>query len=333
MRNYIVCSLKMCKALIPFSLLFQMVVALRRFFYRIGLLPITRIDIPVIIVGNITVGGTGKTPLVIWLAKFLQQQGYQPGIVSRGYGGRGAVYPCVVTADSDPILVGDETVLIARQTGCPVIIDPNRVAAAHYLRTHYPACNIILSDDGLQHYALGRDIEIAVIDGERRFGNGLFLPAGSLRESVQRLKTVDFVVTNGEALAGEYSMALIPDHFHLLNDPTQTKPADFFLGKTIHAVAGIGNPNRFFTMLRNNLGLTMIEHPFPDHHHFTEQDLQFGNDAVIVMTEKDAVKCKKFNLNNIWYLPVTATLSESFEKAILASVYLRQNRKKSRVNV
>jgi tetraacyldisaccharide 4'-kinase len=321
MQNYIVCNLKRFKyLLIPFSVLFRVIVALRRACYRRGIFPVTHIDVPVIIVGNITVGGTGKTPLVIWLANFLKQQGYQPGIVSRGYGGKGATYPCIVTPDSNPLMAGDETVLIARRTGCPVVIDPNRVAAAQFLRKQYPACNIILSDDGLQHYALGRNIEIAVIDGERRFGNGWFLPAGPLREPIERLKTVDFIVTNGQARIGEHSMQLIPDDFHALKNYNEKKSTPDFMNKTLHAVAGIGNPQRFFNMLRSDLGLTIMEHPFPDHHIFTEQDLNFGNDTVIVMTEKDAVKCQNFNIQNSWYIPVKAELSSEFERAVMRKI-------------
>lgn len=281
--------------LIPFSWLFRVIIFFRRWIYsRFA----TRLPIPVIVVGNITIGGTGKTPFVIWLAEYLKQQGHTPGIISRGYGSRAPYYPYEVSPDENPPFSGDEPLLLARHTNAPVVISPNRVAAAEKLISQYPKTTIIISDDGLQHYALARDVEIVILDGERRLGNGYCLPAGPLREPASRLKTVDFVIVNGE------NMRLIPGDLCSIQNSRQTQPISAFQNKTIHAVAGIGNPQRFFNMLRE-LGLTIIEHPFPDHHIFSFQDLDFGIDAIIVMTEKDAVKCQNFNLQ-AWYLPVKA---------------------------
>ncbi|MFZ5594487.1 MAG: tetraacyldisaccharide 4'-kinase [Pseudomonadota bacterium] len=301
--------------LLPLSWLFRLVATLRRAAYRAGLLKVTRLPVPVIVVGNISVGGAGKTPLVIWLAEFLKQRGYRPAIVSRGYGGQARAYPLLVTPDSDPLLAGDEAVLLARRCSCPMAVAPDRVAAAR--KVLEAGCDIIISDDGLQHYRLGRDIEIAVIDGARRFGNGRCLPAGPLREPPGRLKRVDLVVVNGgPAETGRFEMRLRSGMVRNLVDEGIARDPAGFQGETVHAVAGIGHPARFFGHLKK-LGLNVTGHPFPDHHPYTAQDLQFGDDAPIIMTEKDAVKCRKFADAQHWYLPVAAELSGGFGERLV----------------
>ncbi len=309
--------------LMPLSWLFCLVIMLRRAVYRAGLRKVTRLPVPVIVVGNISVGGTGKTPLVAWLVEHLKQAGYSPAIVSRGYGGAARQWPQQVDAGSDPALVGDEAVLLAQRCGCPMAVAPNRVAAARKVLEN-AVCDIIISDDGLQHYALGRDIEIAVIDGTRRFGNGYCLPAGPLREPQGRLKSVDLVVVNnGQAGQGQFSMRLHGGLIRNVCDESLTRqPADI-QGQVIHAVAGIGHPVRFFDHLKS-LGMTIIEHAFPDHHPFMAQDVQFGDNAPVIMTEKDAVKCRRFAGTQHWYLPVDAELDEDFGKQLLNLLALRK---------
>lgn len=274
---------------------------------------------PVIVVGNISVGGNGKTPLVIYLVERLRANGRAPGIVSRGYGGR-ANTPQAVSPDSDPRQVGDEAVLLAGRCRCPVVVGKDRVAAAQALLLDY-ACDVVVADDGLQHYALARDIEIAVIDGQRRFGNGFCLPAGPLREPPRRLREVDWVVGNGSAKAGEILMTLHAEHAHRLSEAKESRALRGFR-VPVHAIAGIGNPQRFFTTLREH-GLTLYEHPFPDHHRFSAGDLDFGDDLPILMTEKDAVKCRPWASERCWYVPVCARLdaSAAFERALLARLH------------
>ena len=298
----------------PLSWLVCVLVFVRRWCYRLKIFRTMTLPVPVVIVGNISVGGTGKTPLTIWLANYLAKNGYRPGIVSRGYGGRARKWPQQVRADGDPVMVGDEAIVIARRTTCPMAVGPSRVAAAQALIQHHNI-DIILSDDGMQHYALGRTIEIAMIDGVRRFGNGLCLPAGPLREPVKRLKEVDFVVTNGIAAQAEVGMRYAGKMLSYLDDSSQ-KPLGSLKNESVHAVAGIGNPERFFEQLRR-AGLHLIEHIFADHYDFCPKDLDFGDDLPIIMTEKDAVKCRRFLLANCWYLPVSATLSDEFGLQVL----------------
>lgn len=292
------------KLLLPAAWLYGATMALRRYAYRLGLRRVTRVAAPVIIVGNITVGGTGKTPLVIWLAQFLSASGYHPGVMTRGYGGRARDWPRTVAADSDPDEVGEEPVLLARRAGCPVVADPKRARAAQRLIDAH-GCDVLLSDDGLQHLALARDIEIAVIDGRRRFGNGYCLPAGPLREPPSRLRDVDAMVTQGEALTGEWRMTLVERGFVRVGAGEPPKSLDAFRGRTVHAVAGIGDPQRFFEHL-TRLGVRPIEHPFPDHHYFRPEDIYFNDDYDVLMTEKDAVKCERFEPGRAWYLAVDA---------------------------
>ena len=308
--------------LVPFSWLFLLLTTLRWLAYRTGLLKSEKLPVPVVVVGNISVGGTGKTPLVTWLIKLLQQRGYHPGIITRGYGGQARQWPQWVTAESDPVLVGDEPVLLAQRCGCPVVAAPDRVLAARML-LEQSGCNILISDDGLQHYRLQRDVEIVVIDGARRFGNGHCRPAGPLREPVSRLKRVDYCVVNGRAGGGagadEVEMTLLPEKLvSLLSGNSETALANFH-GQQVHAVAGIGNPSRFFELLRQH-GLTVIEHAYPDHYPFKADDLNFADELPILMTEKDAVKCRHFATARIWYLPVQAQLDGLFAESFMQQI-------------
>jgi tetraacyldisaccharide 4'-kinase len=296
-------------ALYPLSLIFRVVSAARRSAYARGMLIAHRVGVPVVIVGNITVGGTGKTPLVLWLAAFLQRQGMRPGIVSRGYGG-GADRALEVTPAVDTSTAGDEPVLLARRSGCPVWIGRDRVAAARALIKAHPECDVIIADDGLQHYRLARDVEIAVIDGARGLGNGYTLPAGPLREPAARLATVDAVVVNAnDALEAAWRegcvMRLEGSRFRNLADPQRHARAEDFAGKRVVAIAGIGHPPRFFAHLAA-LGMTFESRAFPDHHAYRADDLAFPGADAIVMTEKDAVKCAAFASTTHWVLPVDA---------------------------
>jgi len=301
--------------LTPISLLYCLLVRLRRLAYRSGLLPQARLPVPVVVVGNLAVGGTGKTPLVGWLAVQLRQAGMRPGIIARGYRGRARHWPQQVRADSDPVAVGDEAVLLAGISGCPMAVGPRRVRAARALLDNN-ACDVILSDDGLQHYALQRDIEIAVIDGVRRMGNGFCLPAGPLREPPGRLDQVDLRVVNGLGERGEYPMRMRATRAYRLGAATEGRELTGFRGQRVHAVAGIGNPERFFELLRQ-AGLRVVRHAFPDHHGYTVSDLDFGDDLPVLMTAKDAVKCRDFGLRNAWQVPVTITLDEEFLQRVL----------------
>lgn len=306
--------------LFPFSLLYVLLTRIRRICIHVRNRGRRHLPVPaIIVVGNITVGGTGKTPLVIWLCRYLREQGFWPGVVSRGYGGVRPEGPMEVTLTSDPAETGDEPLLIAQRTHCPVFVDPDRRRAAETLLLRY-RCDVVVSDDGLQHYNLERDIEIAVVDGERRFGNGLCLPAGPLREPVGRLREVDFVVTNGRPVAGEHAMRLRITRVMNLADPAQTRTfKSLRLEHGIHAVAGIGHPQHFFKIFSRN-DIRFEAHPFPDHHAFTPEDLDFGDGKPVLMTEKDAVKCRKFARPHHWFVPVSAIPDKGFADDLLASV-------------
>ncbi|MGX2040083.1 tetraacyldisaccharide 4'-kinase [Methylocaldum sp. MU1018] len=313
--------------LTPLEFLFRQVVALRRWSYRSGLKEVGHLPVPIIVVGNLTVGGTGKTPLVVWLARFLKEKGFRPGIVSRGYGASPGPRPRQVSADSDVRAVGDEPLLIARRTGCPVFVFPKRVQAAKALLEEND-CDIVLSDDGLQHHALSRDLEIAVVDGERRFGNGHCLPAGPLREPIERLHSVDFRVYSGEAPPGGYVMSLEGGVAVNLRDERVKEPVKSFAGRPFYAIAGIGHPQRFFDHLRS-LGLTFDCREFPDHHEYRAEDLEFAKGLPIVMTEKDAVKCRAFATANFWYVPVEARLPAEFGENLLLLLKAKCNGQKT----
>jgi tetraacyldisaccharide 4'-kinase len=317
--------------LLPLSLIFRLVVAIRYFLFRTGLRKVFHFRVPVIIVGNITVGGTGKTPFVIWLTQFLKDNGFRPGIISRGYGEKKHHSPCLVSSSADPHIVGDEAILLQQHTQCPVMLCIDRVKGVQEL-LHKTDCNVVISDDGLQHYRLGRDIEIAMVDFERQFGNSLMLPAGPLRETKKRLKKVDFIVENGRAchsraganllkgiptcagmttnmqLVGEECISLLNSH--------QKIPLENFKNQKVHAVAGIGNPGRFFQSLQK-LGLDIIPHVFRDHYLYQEIDLDFKDDLPVLMTEKDAVKCLSFAKKQFWYVPVTVNIDPIFREKIL----------------
>lgn len=304
--------------LLPFALLFSGLVALRRWLYRIGIFTQFRPPVPVIVVGNICIGGTGKTPLVMAIVNFLKAKGYHVGVVSRGYKSHADSYPYHVTLQSSAHQAGDEPLLICQKTGAPVIIDADRVRAVQKLLANYP-CDVIVTDDGLQHYALSRDVEILVVDGSLRFGNGFLLPAGPLRESVHRLQQVDFVVANGNAQANELFMELVPGEVYRQNMPEERHALITFRGQKVHAVAGIGNPQRFFQLLRAH-GIDIIEHAFADHHSYTHEDLNFAEAYPILMTEKDAVKCSDLQHDTIWVVPVTVSLPKSFFDKLLTKL-------------
>jgi tetraacyldisaccharide 4'-kinase len=307
--------------LFPVSLLFRALVSVRRGLFAAGLLRAERLPVPVVIVGNLSVGGTGKTPLVIHLALALRARGRQPGIVSRGY--RGASADIVeVMADSDPAVVGDEPLLLARRAGCPVVVGRDRAAAGRALLASHPQCDVILSDDGLQHYRLARDVELVMFD-QRAVMNGWCLPAGPLREPLTRLARADAVILNGTAVPPAptihlplFEMRLQGEVFQRLGQPSRHCVAADLAGLKLHAVAGIGAPRRFFASLRA-LGLDFVEHPFADHHDYSVDDLVFAGDAILT-TEKDAVKLARFRLPvPVWVLPVTADLSPDLAAFVL----------------
>ncbi|MEZ5463041.1 tetraacyldisaccharide 4'-kinase [Dokdonella sp.] len=298
------------KSLVP---LYRALSAVVRLSWTSGLRRPVRLPVPVIVVGNITAGGTGKTPLVLALIDALRERGWKPGVVSRGYGGS-ARSPMLLGDDPDPAVVGDEPGLIRRRSGAPVSIGQRRPDAARLLLD--ADVDVILADDGLQNPSLARDIEICVIDGQRRFGNGRLLPAGPLRESVARLREVDFLVCNGgEPHQGEIPMVLQGDHAQRLDASDASRRLSDFSGSTVHAVAAIGNPQRFFESLREH-GMKVIEHAFSDHHALKPADLDFGDSLDVLMTEKDAVKCSAFALPHHWYVPVQAALPVQFLAAL-----------------
>lgn len=287
-----------------------------------------RLPVPVVVVGNIIVGGAGKTPLTLWLAGELKRHGFRPGIVSRGYG-RDADGVIEVSSSSRPDAVGDEPLLLARRSGAPVWVGRRRVAAAESLLAAHPEVNVILCDDGLQHYALARDVELVVFD-RRGVGNGWRLPLGPLRESMRRLATVDAIIGNNleigaiPASAPVFEMDLKPGAFYKLDDPESTCTAENLRGRAkCHAVAGIGHPERFFQTLER-LGLDCATHPFPDHHRYSAADLSFAQDGVLLMTEKDAVKCAGLTMGETWVLPVEAELPPAFVDLILEKLRGRQ---------
>jgi tetraacyldisaccharide 4'-kinase len=312
-------------ALWPLSLLFRMLVAVRRSLYRYGVLKSVRLPVPVVVVGNIFIGGTGKTPLTIWLVEQLRNAGYAPGVISRGYGVHGAE-PRPVTADSASAEVGDEPLLIARTANCPVMVGRDRVAAARALLKRYPEIDLIVSDDGLQHYALARDVEIVLCD-ERGNGNGWTLPAGPLREPGSRAR--DFTVFNGQCMPSgiprdAMRMQLLGTHARRLADRKQSLPLDTLQSANprprVLAAAGIGNPARFFAMLRA-VGLVIDEMPLPDHFDFSVNPFAQAQADIILVTEKDAVKCAQLdtikNDPRVWVVPVAACIDDTLAQRIV----------------
>lgn len=294
----------------PISLVYRFVATLRRRLFSLGVMRSDRLPVPVVVVGNIIAGGAGKTPLTLYLARELRFLGHRPLIVSRGYGGR-AVGAQAVAIGDDPAICGDEALLLAQRGGVPVWIGRRRADAARAALKAHPECDVVLCDDGLQHYALARDIEIAVLD-RRGLMNGFHLPAGPLREPPSRLREVDAVVLNGAAGGAPpsvraFRMTLRGDIFHRLGRPGERTAAGSLHGLRLHAVAGIGEPARFFDHLRS-LGLNVVEHPFADHHAYSAPDLAFPDCDAILLTEKDAVKCHGLSDTPVWVLPVEAHL-------------------------
>ncbi len=302
----------------PLSWLFSLISSVRRSLFRLGIKPVYRSPVPVIVVGNITAGGSGKTPTVLYLVELLRRSGYKPGVISRGYGAE-ITSPLRVTSEHSSKDVGDEPAMIFARTQVPMVVGPNRVAALETLLDKGDV-DLVICDDGLQHYALGRDIEITLIDGERRFGNGMLIPAGPLREGPWRLDSVDFRLCNGgTAQAGEFAMTLEPSGLIELaaGDNSHAPVA----GDKIAAMAGIGNPERFFTTLRQQGFELARTRAFDDHQAFTAGDIDtLSQDLPILMTEKDAIKCRGFAKQNWWYLAVDAKLAPEFDTQLLQKV-------------
>ncbi|MDD9824246.1 MAG: tetraacyldisaccharide 4'-kinase [Gammaproteobacteria bacterium] len=302
-------------ALLPLSWAYRAAVGLRRFGYRVGALRRHRLPVPVIVVGGLVVGGTGKTPLTAWLSEFFGRHGYRPGIATRGYRGRARSWPQRAFPGSDPRMVGDEAVLLAQRSPHPVAADPNRARAARSL-VERCGCNLILCDDGLQHLALERDLEIVVVDGQRRYGNCYCLPAGPLREPLSRLARADMIVANGRCKHGEFPMRCLPAPLRSLLDPLQRSPLKDWVGRRVHAVAGIAGPGRFFSLLRR-AGLQILEHPLPDHHRYRARDIRFADNLPVIMTEKDAVKCYPYADARHWCLPLQVVMGPAFQHRLL----------------
>ena len=304
----------------PISWVFGVIIAIRRWLFKVGVFEQMRLPVPVIVIGNIYVGGTGKTPLVIWLSRQLREQGFVPGVISRGYGGD-ASNVVEINAQMSPDDVGDEPLVIVQRAGVPLVVGRNRVSAARTLLNAHPEVNVIISDDGLQHYALGRDIEILLFD-ERGIGNGWLLPAGPLREPVTR--RFDFRVLNGLESVGEnsFSMQLVGQRAEQLINRAQTKALkDFPENLSIAAAAGIGNPERFFTMLKQ-LGVNAQEHiALPDHFDYTSNPFESVKVDIILITEKDAVKCSRRNGlaedSRLWVVPVEAAIAGPFTEHLV----------------
>jgi tetraacyldisaccharide 4'-kinase len=285
----------------------------RRKLYASGWFRSEKLPLPVIVVGNVTVGGTGKTPLVIWLVQELARRGWRPGVVSRGYGGK-ALGAMLVPPSAEPAAAGDEAVLIARATHAPVAVGRKRLDAGRLL-VERGDCDVLIADDGLQHWALKRDLEIAVIDGTRRLGNGRLLPAGPLRDPPRRLQRVDYIVTNGVAETGEIAMLVRGRAAQHVLDPGRVVPLSSFATQRVHAVAGIGNPERFFDMLESQ-GIEVVRHPLADHHAYDGREILFDDALAVLVTEKDAVKCARFAHERLYVVPVEAELPASFADRI-----------------
>ena len=301
--------------LLPLSAIFFLILLIRNYLYRFNFLKSFKFKVPVVIVGNITLGGTGKTPLIIHLAKELKKNGYYPGVISRGYGSsvKGVIE---VNQKSNVDEVGDEPILIQKHIRMPVFVSKDRVMAVKALIRKYKRINVILSDDGLQHYRLMRDIEVLVIDGTREFGNGYLFPAGPLRELKHKLNDVDAIVCNHKKVI-EHSYLMKYKSKFLVNLKTKQKiPLTKVHLRNIHAIAGIGNPNRFFNDLKS-FGLEFDSSSYQDHYRFSKKDFKTLSGKNIIMTEKDAMKCEKFAQDNFWYLPVDADIDLKFTNVIL----------------
>lgn len=318
--------------LLPFAVLYRVLARRRRTRLEAKRSADPRLP-PIVVIGNITVGGTGKTPLIIALARALSNLGLRPGIVSRGYGGHPTQTPCEVTPLSSVEEMGDEAVMIRRSVDCPMMVDPNRLQAIKALLKAHP-CDVILSDDGLQHYAMPRDLEVVVLDGERLFGNGMHLPAGPLREGRSRLREVDYVVVNGgeraywhsliTALGGTpepRSMSLRATQWVNMNSGARIGLSELPVAANarLHALAGIGNPERFFSNVRK-LGYQPLCHPFPDHYRYARQDLAFNAADTVVMTQKDAVKCERFATEKYWFLDIELEMEDALSENLIKDI-------------
>ena len=309
----------------PISVPYGLIINVRHQFYRWGIKKIIKLPVPVIVVGNISVGGTGKTPIVMFLSEELQANGYKVGIISRGYGGNAKRWPQRVFPDSDPSLVGDEPVLLAQKTQCPVMVGPDRVAAARALLS-MEKLDLLLSDDGLQHYQLGCTLEIVVVDGTRGLGNGLCLPAGPLREFSYRLSNADVVIVNGGEWGRGDFFRVKPAVKNLYQaSGSVQKKLEEFKNQKVHAVAGIGNPNRFFDLL-NKFNIEVLPHPLPDHATLNKSDLTFEDDKPVFITEKDAVKCEDIVCGNVWCVPIKIEFQLE-DKSRFMSLILRELKK------
>ncbi len=307
--------------LLPLSALYRVLLTLRRWLYRQGYLRQIRVPVPVLIVGNITVGGTGKTPLTMALVQVLQRRGWHPAILSRGYAASGGEIRHIQAQD-DPYRWGDEAVLMAQHSAVPVWVGRQRSVVAQALLKAHPEVDLLICDDGLQHLALARNVELIVLDGARQIGNGALLPAGPLREPAQRLQQATAIIVHGTPLQRNavkqrfaplpplFSLQLQARHWVNVFQPQETRALDFFGNTPCHAVAGIGNPERFFSLLRK-FGIPILAHAFPDHHAFTTADLTFTPPQPLLMTEKDGIKCRHLpGLSNAWMLPVEAELED-----------------------
>lgn len=313
----------------PLSVLVCLIAGIKRKLYTGAYLKQARLNTPLIVVGNLSVGGAGKTPLVVHLSKILLEQGYRPGILCRGYKGKAKSWPQLATAQSDPLQLGDEPVMLAMQTDCPIMAGPDRTVSATRLIDQH-RCNVIVSDDGFQHLKLARDIDIVVIDGGRGLGNGWCLPSGPLRESPLALRSADMLVMHGEEAnhlsplpegSTRYNMRLKPGTPYHLHKPSSAEDIERLKKIRLHAIAGIGHPQRFFALL-HKLGFEIIEHAFPDHHAYLETDLQFADTLAVITTEKDAIKLAGFKSERtIWVLPVVADIEAAFDAAILKKLH------------
>ena len=302
--------------LYPLSLLLLSISKVRRYFLQKVSSKNNDDRLPIIVVGNISVGGNGKTPFVIWLCEMLIEAGYKPGIISRGYGGKSKNYPLLLNNETEGSEAGDEPVMLFKRLGVPIVVDPKRVNAANYL-TKQCDVNIIVTDDGLQHYALPRDIEIAVIDGKRRFGNQKLMPMGPLREPLSRLKEVDFIINNGEQAINETTMLLRAQACKTVDGRGARLPKLV----NVNACAAIGYPQRFFDSLKFQHYRIKNQVPFADHHAYKSDDFsQFDTNIPLLMTEKDAVKCLHFAKPNWWYLPINAQLPNTFKAQLLQKI-------------
>ena len=310
---------------IPFSYCFFILLSLRKFLYKIKILKSNRVNIPVIIVGNITLGGTGKTPIIVSLANAFRKRKLNVGVIARGYKSKFS-HAREVLATSDHLDVGDEPLLIKQKLQCPVYVGVNRYQTAKKLLNEYPNTDLILSDDGLQHYALFRDFEIIVIDGLRYFGNQFLIPAGPLREPLNRLENTDMVIVNNPSLnkknfSNAFHVYEKDEQFFISNNEKKDIPCETFKGEQVVAMTGIGNPEKFFKKLELKK-ITFIKKIFPDHYEFKQKDFDEFEDKKIIMTEKDALKCNKIKHNNIWVLPLTLSIDTLMVNKILQKVGL-----------